>query len=93
MMAYPQFNGGRDDDVVSFLENLELACISNHIEEQAQMLRVLQICLKGDARAWYEEYVDGLRETPLTLNGEKHALITSLQRLKILTKYGVVCRV
>ena len=41
---------------------------------EAQMLRVLQICLKGDARASYEEYVNGLGETPLTLNGAKRAL-------------------
>ena len=34
----------------------------------------VQICLKGDARAWYEEYVNGLGETPLTLNGAKRAL-------------------
>ncbi len=38
MMSYPQFNGGPDEDVVFFLENLELACISNHIENQAQIL-------------------------------------------------------
>ena len=38
------------------------------------MLRVLQVCLNGDARAWYEEYVNGLGETPLTLNGAKRAL-------------------
>ena len=28
MMAYLQFHGGRDEDMVAFLENLELACIS-----------------------------------------------------------------
>ena len=31
MMPYPEFHGSLDEDVVSFLENLELTCISNHI--------------------------------------------------------------
>ena len=45
--AYPEFNGRKNEDVEDFLEKMEAACISNHVDAPAQMLRLLQICLKG----------------------------------------------
>ena len=50
--SYPEFHGRADEDVTEFLEKMEVACISNHVQAPAQMLRLLQICLKGDARNW-----------------------------------------
>ena len=50
MMSYPEFSGVANEDVGDFLEKIEVACISNHVQAPAQMLRLLQICLKGDAR-------------------------------------------
>ena len=47
---YPKFHGRGDEDVEDFLEKMEVACISNQIHDPAHMLRLLQICLKGDAR-------------------------------------------
>ena len=49
---YPEFHGRGDEDVEDFLEKMEVACISNQIHDLAHMLRLLQICLKGDARVW-----------------------------------------
>lgn len=50
--SYPEFYGRSEDDVEEFCEKMEVACISNHIHEAAQMLRLLQLCLKGEARTW-----------------------------------------
>ena len=79
MMMYPQYYGGPNEDVVCFFENLELACISNHIQDDMQ-LRVLEICLKGEARVWFEAYVEGLGEQSLTLNEAKRALNNRFQK-------------
>ncbi|MCO5551584.1 hypothetical protein L7F22_005089 [Adiantum nelumboides] len=54
--SYPEFHGRKDEDIEDFLEKMEMACISNHVQAPAQMLRLLQICLKGDARAWYKSH-------------------------------------
>ena len=48
--SYPEFCGRGDEDVEVFLEKMEVACISNQIHDPIQMLCLLQICLKGDAR-------------------------------------------
>ena len=37
MMMYPQYYGGPNEDVVCFFENLELAWISNHIQDDMQL--------------------------------------------------------
>ena len=58
---YPEFHGRSDEDVEDFLEKMEVACISNQIHDPAQMLRLLQICLKGDARVWSKEFEEKLR--------------------------------
>ena len=57
---------------------MEVACISNHVEAPTQMLWLLQICLKGDARAWsmsFEQELQGA-EPPiqLTWNNLQQAL-------------------
>ncbi len=49
---YPKFHGNTGEDVLGFLEQMEVACISNHIVDPAQVLRLMQICVKGDARKW-----------------------------------------
>ena len=54
--AYPKFHGRKNEDVEDFLEKMEVACISNHVQEPAQMLQLLQICLKGEARTWSKSY-------------------------------------
>ena len=54
--SYPEFHGGDGEDVFTFLKQMEVAWISNHIVEPASMLRLLQICLKGDARTWLKEF-------------------------------------
>ena len=33
--AYPEFHGSKGEDVEDFLERMEVACISNHIQEPA----------------------------------------------------------
>ena len=35
---------------------MEIACISNHIMDEAQVLRLLQICIKGDAHKWLNNF-------------------------------------
>ena len=32
---YPEFGGGSSEDVQNFLEQMEIACISNHILDEA----------------------------------------------------------
>ena len=44
--AYPKFNGVPGKDVASFLERLEMACISNLIDDLVQTLRLLQFLLE-----------------------------------------------
>ena len=53
---YLEFGGGSSEDVQNFLEQMEIACISNHIMDEAQVLRLLQICVKGDARKWLNNF-------------------------------------
>mgnify|MGYP006955695375 CR=1 FL=1 len=48
---YPEFWGYVDEDVEIFLEQMELVCITNHVEDPIQVLRLLQIFLKEDARS------------------------------------------
>ena len=75
--AYPEFNGRKNEDVEDFLEKMEVACISNHVDAPAQMLRLLQICLKGEARTWSKTYAEVV---PLTWNGLKEALATQFAK-------------
>ena len=76
--SYPEFHGRSDEDVEDFLERMEIACISNHLQAPVQMLRILQLCLKGDARAWSKAYEEELQslDPPIavTLEGLKEAL-------------------
>lgn len=59
--AYPEFYRRKDEDVEDFLERMEVACISNRIQEPAQILRLLQVFLKGEARVWLKVYEAELR--------------------------------
>ena len=61
MFTYLEFHGRKDEDVEEFLEQMEIACINNQINDPAQTLRLLQICLKNDARAWSKEFEEELR--------------------------------
>lgn len=54
--SYPEFSGGLGEEVLVFLEQMVVACITNHIVEPASMLRLLQICIKGDARLWLPNF-------------------------------------
>ena len=49
---------------------MEIACITNHVLDPAQILRLIQIYLKGNARAWFKAYEEELQrvEPPLPLN-------------------------
>ena len=79
MMSYLEFSGALNEDVVDFLEKMEVACISNHVQAPAQMLCLLQIHLKGHARAWSKAYEEGLQASnpPIALEWEilKDALV------------------
>ena len=58
--TYPKFHGKKHEDVESFLEQMEIALITNHVLDPIQILRVIQIYLKGDARAWFKTYKEDL---------------------------------
>lgn len=77
--SYPQYHGQKDEDVEDFLEKMEVACISNQIQAPAEALRLLQLCLKGDARAWLKAYEAKLQtfDPPVALNleGLREALV------------------
>ena len=70
VFPYPEFHGRSDENVEEFLEKMEVACISKHIQEPVQMLRLLQLCLKGDARIWSKAYEEQLEreDPPLAIN-------------------------
>ena len=53
--SYPKFHGNAGEDGVQFLENLWVSCIINHILDQAQVLCLLQICLKSDSQAFFKD--------------------------------------
>lgn len=76
--SYPEFHGGADEDIFTFLEQMEIAWISNHIVEPASMLRLLQICLKGNACTWLKEFEaqQATAQPPqiITVEGLKDAL-------------------
>ncbi len=84
--AYPEFHGRKNEDVEDFLEKMEVACISNHVEAPAHMLRLLQICLKGDARAWSKTHEEGLQRAdpavPLTWDNLRQALATQFAKVE-----------
>ena len=84
--SYPEFHGRGDENVEEFLEKMEVACISNHVQEPAQMLRLLQICLKGDARIWSKSHEEGLQRAdppvPLTWNNLREALPTRFTKVE-----------
>ena len=46
---YPEFHGEENEDIEDFLEQMELACITNHVVDEMHVVRLIQIFLKGDA--------------------------------------------
>ena len=88
--AYPEFHGSSHEDVVEFLEKMEIACISNQIQDPAQRLRLLQLCLKGDAQVWSKTFEEGLRraDPPVKLDWDnlKEALETNFVKIEDLDK-------
>ena len=48
---------------------MEVACITNHVVDPIQSLRLLKTCLKGDARKWLKSYEEGLQgaQPPIVL--------------------------
>ena len=54
--SYPKFYGKKGEDVENFLEQMEVACISNLIVDPVQTLCLLQICLKDEAQKWLNSY-------------------------------------
>ena len=74
----PEFGGESSEDVQNFLEQMEIACISNHILDEAQVLRLLQICIKGDAQKWLNNFEAQHRRyqpgVPITVEIVKDAL-------------------
>ena len=84
--SYPEFHGVEGEDVVQFLENLEVSCISSHIIDQAQVLCLLQICLKGDARAWFKDLeaqnTESKHSTTLTFANVSKALVKEFQHVE-----------
>ena len=75
---YPEFHGRGDEDVEDFLEKMEVACISNQIHDPTQMLHLLQICLKSDARLWSKAFEEELHagDPPVRLSWDnlRHGL-------------------
>ena len=90
VFSYPEFYGRNGEDVEEFLEQMEVACISNQIQDPAQMLRLLQICLKGDAQAWSKSYDEALhRADPLvqlSLDNLKDGLEVEFVKMEDLDK-------
>ena len=75
----PQFHGKKGEDVEQFLEQMEVACITNHVVDPVQSLHLLQICLKGEVRVWLKSYKAGLQRpqppVALVLYNLKEALV------------------
>ncbi|MCO5599635.1 hypothetical protein L7F22_053741 [Adiantum nelumboides] len=85
-VSYPEFHGRKDEDIEDFLEKMEMACISNHVQAPAQMLRLLQICLKGDARPWSRSHEEELQmaDPPIQVTWDilRQALTENFVRLE-----------
>ena len=86
VFPYPEFYGRNDESVKEFLEKMEVACISNHIQEPAQLLRLLQLCLKGDARIWSKAYEEqlGREDPPLAISWDnlREALAEEFEKIE-----------
>ena len=91
VFMYSEFHGCGDEDIEDFLERFEVAIISNHIEDEAQVLRLLKLCLKDDARArWMSFEANEARANPprfLILARVKQAL---MEQFKVVEDPSVV---
>ena len=70
--SYLEFHGKKHEDIESFFEQMQIACITNHVLDPAQILYLIQIGLKGNAWAWFKAYEEDLQRAkpPLPLNLE-----------------------
>lgn len=75
MYPYPEFHGRESEDVVDFLEQMELAYITNHVVDEIQVLRLVKICLKSDARVW-------LKDIEAQVVADEQQCVLTLDRLK-----------
>ena len=86
VFTYPEFHGKKHEDVVDFLEKLEIACITNQVVIEEQVLKLLKIFLKGDARTWLKEFEakEGKQVPPrvVTLDKLKEALLEAFQPIE-----------
>ena len=86
MSMYPEFYGYQDEDVGEFLERFELACISNHVGDEGQVLKLLRIFLKGDAKDWLKSFeVKEAKAVPprfLTLDTLTEAFLERFQQVE-----------
>ena len=86
VFMYPEFHGKKHEDVAEFLEKLEIACITNHVVIEEQVLKLLKIFLKGDARTWLKafEAKEGKHGPPriVTLDRLKEALLEAFQPIE-----------
>lgn len=86
VFSYPEFHGQAGEDVLMFLKGLEVACISNHIVDEAQVLCLLQICLKDDARSWFKQFekahVEQETAGDLTFENACKALLQEYQQVE-----------
>ena len=72
---YPEFYGRENEDVENFLEQMELACITNHVVNEMHVVRLIQIFLKGNARVW-------LRDFEAQVAADERQCVLTLDRLK-----------
>ena len=84
--SYPKFHGKKHEDVDSFLEQMEIACITNHVLDPTQIICLIQIFLKGNEQAWFKYYEEGLQRAnpplPLNLGNLKQALVEEFVKEK-----------
>ena len=84
--SYPKFHGRKDEDVVDFLEQMEIACINNHVVHEEKILKLLKVFLKDDARDWLKlfEATEAVASPcqVLTLNRFKEGFLARFQPIE-----------
>ena len=66
VFSYSEFHNRSDENVEDFLEQMEVGCISNQIQNPTQRLHLLQLFLKGHVWVRSRTIEEGsIRENPL----------------------------
>ena len=67
---YLEFHGKKHEDVENFLEQMEIACIINHVLDCVKILCLIWVCLNRNAQALFKDYEEELQrlEPPLPLS-------------------------